>query len=160
MMYLNIGRHSIKLDNEDMIFLGPYSWTVNDNGCGQLYAKTYKYDKSKKTQSTIYLHRLIMKAPKGLVVDHINGDTLDNRKCNLRLCTNSKNLLNSKKHKDSSSGFKGVRVKGKKYQATLTFNKKFYHLGYYYTAEEAAQAYDKKAFQLFGKYAKLNFKRE
>ena len=95
-----------------------------------------------------------MEAPKHLQVDHINGNKLDNRKENLRLCTNGSNNRN----KLARTGFKGVhqaRISGK-WIAQITKNYKVKHLGSFDTDTEAATAYNKAAKQLHGKYAQLN----
>jgi hypothetical protein len=110
------------------------------------------------------IHRVVMNAPKGMDVDHINGDPLDNRKENLRICTRSQNSQNKQVRTDSASGHKGVyERKGgklkKRFQAYIWHPEKKarYRLGYYATAEEAATAYDRKALELFGEFALLNF---
>jgi|7_EtaG_2_1085326.scaffolds.fasta_scaffold00638_21 hypothetical protein len=117
------------------------------------------------------MHRVIMDPPKGMDIDHKNGDTLDNRKENLRICTRSQNCQNKKLRRDSASGYKGVyKVKSgnlkKSFNAYVgdpeTFypNKRHINLGYYATAQEAARARDKKAKELFGEFAYLNFPEE
>lgn len=102
----------------------------------------------------------------GGMADHINGDRLDNRRCNLRLATRSENVRNSKKpfhtgdyHKNSSI-YKGVMKRGDykaKWRARITFNGKRISLGDYDDEIKAAQAYDKKAIELFGEFACINF---
>lgn len=107
----------------------------------------------------LLLHRIITNAPDSLVVDHINRNHLDNRRENLRICTNSQNLMNSSKHKDSSSGFKGVcrcRSKTHPWRAYIVVDYKQKHLGNFKTAEEAARAYNEAAQELHGIYANLN----
>ena len=112
------------------------------------------------------------------VIDHIDGDGLNNTKSNLRLCNRSQNSCNKKLKSNSGSGFKGVYEVKKKYKKFLkkdgthvAYNKKpnlwlayitpkgqkRIKIGYYKTAEEAAKAYDEKAKELFGEFAKLNF---
>tara|TARA_R110000744_G_scaffold208917_1_gene327734 strand:+ start:308 stop:859 length:552 start_codon:yes stop_codon:yes gene_type:complete len=107
------------------------------------------------------IHRVVMNAPNGMDVDHINGDALDNRKENLRICTRSENCWNKKVRSDSKSGFKGVYVRpNNRYYAYIGDpDRKSRHisLGTYGTPEEAARAYDKKATELHGEYAVLNF---
>lgn len=94
---------------------------------------------SKIKQKTITLHRFILNSPQGAIVDHINRDTTDNRRCNLRHVTLSQNSLNSNKRKSSKSKYKNVtwHKHVEQWQARLTINGTREHLGYYQTAEEA-----------------------
>lgn len=104
------------------------------------------------------LHRRVAGAAPGQVVDHINGDGLDNRRANLRVCTRGENLRNRKVHRTSASGFKGVRRQnGRRWQATITAHGRTHFLGMFDTAEEAARAYDAAARQMHGEFARLNF---
>ncbi|MGE7139167.1 HNH endonuclease [Luteibacter sp. NPDC031894] len=109
----------------------------------------------------VRLHRLIVGAPEGMCVDHINGDTLDNRRCNLRVCTNTENLRNRKLSCRSKTGFKGVsilhRLTKDVYAARITTNGKKIQIGVFATPEEAARAYDKAASDHFGRFARPNF---
>lgn len=110
------------------------------------------------------VHRLIMNIVdnKELVVDHINGDPLDNRRANLRTCTHAENLCNQKKSKNNTSGFKGVYItktkEGKpRFSVMISKNKRLKYLGVYDGLIEAALAYDKAARELHGEFAQLNF---
>ena len=112
------------------------------------------------------LHRLLMEIhhpelrdnPK-LMVDHINGDKLDNRKENLRLATNQQNQMNSKPHKNSTSKYKGVSwdKSRNKWIVLIKIGNKRKHIGRYQNEREAALAYDEVAKKIFGEYAHLNF---
>ena len=111
-------------------------------------------------QKKIHLHRFIMDAPKGKVVDHINGDGRDNRKENLRICTIAENSRNCNRPPQGKVGYYGVKLLDeglKKYEVRITVDKKLTFRGGYYTAEEAALAYDKRAKELHGEFATLNF---
>ena len=104
------------------------------------------------------LHRLVMDAPKGVPVDHINGDILNCTRANLRLCSNAENNRNSRMRKDNSSGRKGVcwdRQKGK-WRAAIKLDGKQKHLGLFTCLEAAAAAYDKAALELHGDFARTN----
>jgi hypothetical protein len=108
-----------------------------------------------------YLHRLIMNTPKGLDTDHIDGNHLDNRKSNLRVCTKAQNQHN--RHRAHGlSKFKGVswHTKTKKWQARVALNGKRIHIGVFDSEIEAAKAYDQKARELYGDFARPNFERK
>lgn len=109
-------------------------------------------------QQHILLHREILNAPTGMMVDHINGNTLDNRKSNLRLCTNAENQRNRKKTIGTISQYKGVswNKRKKKWQVQICYNRKCKHLGYFLDEKEAALRYNKEAIKLYGEFAKLN----
>lgn len=141
------------VDDEDYEYLSQWNWTSNVKG---YIWRQYRIDGKRKN---IYLHRLIMNQPKVFVVDHINGDKLDNRKSNLRLCTVAENVRNRKMHSTNSCDFKGVRLlpKGKKkYAAKICVNYKQLHLGCFSTPEEAARAYNEAAIKYHGEFARLN----
>lgn len=98
------------------------------------------------------LHRYIMNCPDDMVVDHINGNKLDNRKCNLRICTVQQNNMN-KKSKNKNNLPRGVEKDKNRYKAYITYNHKRIYLGSYKTIEEASEAYNNKAYELYGEYA-------
>jgi hypothetical protein len=104
------------------------------------------------------LHRYLTEAPDGAVVDHINGDPSDNRRCNLRITTQSGNMCNSRLRSDSTTGYKGVSMDKRDgmYRAYIYYKGKQIALGYYDNPEEAAAAYDKAAVFYFGEYARTN----
>jgi len=93
-------------------------------------------------------------------VDHINGNTLDNRKNNLRICSRTENSRNTKLSKNNSTGYKGVTYykRDGKYVAKITVDRKRIHIGYFTTLIEAATAYDLMARKHFGEYANINIK--
>lgn len=109
----------------------------------------------------LYLHRLILAAPRHLTVDHANGDGLDNRRQNLRLASRSQN--NANRTSLSKSGFRGVYFWSGRFEAYIANpergSKKNIRLGSFGTAEEAARAYDQAAVERFGEFARLNFPR-
>jgi hypothetical protein len=110
----------------------------------------------------MYLHRQLTGAPRGMDVDHVNGDPLDNRLANLRVCTRRQNLQNAaakrtgNNGKPSTSVFKGVSQKGVRWQARIRIGGKQTHLGVFDTERQAATAYNHVAVKEFGEYAKLN----
>jgi len=106
----------------------------------------------------IRMHRLLLGAPDGMQVDHLNGNGLDNRRENLRLCTNRENQQNrAKQSKPSSSRFKGVSYHGRgKWQAHIRANGVFRYLGLFASEDDAALAYNVAAKEHFGDFARLN----
>lgn len=116
--------------------------------------KTHSYAATRLDGNIHYLHRYLMAATPDKVVDHINGDTLDNRRGNLRLATNRENTANSRR-KENTSGALGVTVmKSGRFYAAISFG-----IGAFDTLEEAARAYDAKATELFGDFAMTNAKK-
>lgn len=137
------------VDDVDYPLLNKYTWYYQRNSNGNEYVGTMINNKK------VYIHRLIMDARRGKVVDHINNNGLDNRRSNLRLCNQSSNLANSKARKGSSR-FKGVsRFRGR-WRAYIMLNNKQKSLGVYDYEIDAAKAYNKAARELFGEYSKLN----
>lgn len=103
------------------------------------------------------LHRYIMNYDGPLVVDHIDGNPANNRRNNLRICTQQQNVMNSKIRSDSTNNYRGVKYRGNgKYQARIQKDGKRYYIGTHRSEEAAAKAYNEKALELFGEYAKLN----
>jgi hypothetical protein len=107
----------------------------------------------------VHLHRLIMNAPRGMHVDHINGDGLANRRSNLRLATSAQNARNRDRFKNNTTGYKGVsRQSGRrKFRAQIYVNRKAVYLGWYDTPREAALAYDRAVQKYHGAFGCTNF---
>lgn len=104
----------------------------------------------------MHLHRFLYPEAKEHL-DHINGNILDNRSCNLRFATNRENSRNANKRHDNTTGYKGVVRAKNGFECRIGYNYKRYFLGYFKNAEEAAHAYDAKAKELHGEFARLNF---
>jgi len=110
------------------------------------------------TRKLVYLHRFLIGAIPGEHCDHINGDGLDNRMTNLRICTNAENHRNQRIRIGCSSKHKGVcwhKQRGK-WQAEIKINGMGRHLGLFSDETDAARAYDVAAAELFGEFARLN----
>lgn len=147
-----------KMDMEDLHLLDGWSLKIVAP-CNHVQLQGTVLEKPRRH---VILARLIMNAPTGMEVDHISTDTLDNRKANLRICTMLQNRGNRNKQANNSSVYKGVTYnkhrynKRKKWQAKICSNGVHIHLGRFLTAEEAAAAYNTKAVELFGEFARLN----
>ncbi|HSW00923.1 MAG TPA: HNH endonuclease [Sedimentisphaerales bacterium] len=137
------------VDIEDFEWLRRHKWHAKKLG-GNFYA--CRHEKGR----TILMHREIMKAPQGMVVDHRRDNTLNNRRRNLRICTQAQDRANSKPH-GSRSGFKGVYPQGDKWYGLVERNGKQHYAGTFPTPIEAARSRDRLAVKLFGEYAWLNF---
>jgi hypothetical protein len=126
-----------------------YNWSLA-NG----YVNAFIKKQNRREKLTHFLY-----PETNLFIDHINHNVLDNRSCNLRMCTNAENRRNSQKPKTNTSGYKGVFYRKTKndFVAGISFNKKTKHIGCFLNAIDAAKAYDKKAKELFGEFACLNF---
>lgn len=120
------------IDNEDFERVNAHGWYIQYNKNHE-YVVTYRYEGKKKIK--MWLHRFIMDAPQGLVVDHINHKTMDNRKKNLRVCdyrTNNNNLLRKRQYPS------GIYItKRGRYELRVSINKKHVYLGRYDTLQEA-----------------------
>ena len=113
----------------------------------------------KGKRGIVYMHRQILNAPHGVMVDHKDRTGLNNCIYNIRLCSNSQNQANSKKQINNTSGYKGVvwHKSKKKWIARIRCDGKLIYLGYFDNAVKAAKSYDKKAKELFGEFAYINF---
>lgn len=142
-----------KVDCEDFERINQWKWHVADN----FYAKRREFVGGKPV-AWKRMHREVIGAQPGQVVDHINGDRLDNRRANLRICTQQQNLFNSKKHKDCTSRFKGVfwSRQAQKWQTRIRAEGKSKHLGYSLNEVDAAILYNQAAARYFGEFARLN----
>ncbi len=140
----------ILVDNDKYFELLKYSWNNNTNG----------YAQARINGKKLLMHRYLLNAPENEQVDHINCNKLDNRLKNLRLSNSASNGHNKLKRKNLTSEYIGVSYdkKSKKYVAQISKDKIKYRIGFYESEEEAAKFRDKKAVELYGSHAKLNFK--
>lgn len=152
-MPLTQGKVAI-VDDEDYEFLSKWKWQVHKSGGGNIYAVRTINNKGSKC----WMHRLIIEAKKGQLVDHINHDGLDNRQENLRICTPSQNKMNQNPVKNWRGLPKGV-TKNKhngRFKVKLSLNGKGYYFGTFDDLEDAAIMYDVAAQFFFGEYAGCN----
>lgn len=111
----------------------------------------------RRKRKYVYMHRQLLNPPAGLEVDHINGDKLDNRRANLRLCTRSQNTANRPGLKGASSRYKGVMFQERTGLWVATINNTY--LGSFEREDDAAKAYDAAALDRYGEFARLGFDR-
>lgn len=119
------------------------------------YAAKNKHVNGKR--KLLYLHRIIMGAKPGQLIDHINGDGLDNRRENLRVVTHAQNVKNWRKHAPASSRYKGVRFHANSWEVQINVNRKRIYIGRFQNEIDAAKAYDESARRYFGEFAAINF---
>jgi hypothetical protein len=142
------------VDNEDFEKLSKYTWSLSKG-----YASYGRWENGKKGKCTSYkMHRIIMNAKKGQEVDHIDGNTLNNQKSNLRIVTKTQNQMNRKIQKNNISGYKGVTwcKRTKKWIAQIRVETKTKFLGYFDDKNIAGNVYNLNAKKYFGEFAKLN----
>lgn len=153
---LTQGKYAL-VDNLDYKYLCKSKWFAEYRNNTNSYIARRKIKINNGKWKNQLMHRVIMNAPKGIQVDHINHDTLDNRKANLRLCTQTQNSMN-RLTQSHSSKYKGVtwHKLAKKWVARIRVNKLLIPLGYFKLEKDAADAYDKVAKKYFGNYAYTN----
>ena len=147
------------VDDEDYEYLNQFKWCLRGTGLGNFYAiRGFRKSKNNNITGSISMHRQLMKPEKGYVIDHLDGNTLNNQKSNLRICTQSQNCSNQKISILNTSGYKGVlyNKKNKRYYARITVNRRLFSLGGYICIKEAASAYNNAAQKYHGEFAKLN----
>ncbi len=146
--------HSI-VDEEDFDELNKHSWHLN---AGYAIRNIRITPGRKGKHKSLLLHRVVANTPKDLLTDHINGNKLDNRKCNLRHATKSQNAANTPIRKVGGSGYRGVywHKRTAKWVVNVKIDKKTTNLGYYDSARAAADVYDKAALAEYGEFAVLN----
>lgn len=149
-IFLNGGERAI-VDDEDYEELNQFKWHLSTNR----YAVRTAHDYVKGVRKTYHpaMHSMINKTPKGMSTDHINEDKLDNRRANLRTCTQSQNMANRGKQLNNKSGYKGVYWHAGRWQAQIRVMGKTIPLGRSRDIEEAAQLYRQAAIKYFGEFA-------
>lgn len=145
------GKHAhgrVTLVDEDVwVWAQHLYWCVSTNG----------YVSTRSGGTTALLHRMIMNPPKGMDVDHIDLDKMDNRRCSLRIVTRGQNAQNRPKRSGTTSKYIGVSKKKTRWKASIRLDYVQYELGSFATEAAAAVAYDTHAIKFFGRGARLNF---
>jgi hypothetical protein len=148
------------IDAADAAIAIQYRWTRLKQPGGNMYARANVYHGHGQSE-TVYLHRVLMQPPDGMDVDHINGDTLDCRRSNMRICTEQENTYNRRKRRTAKRsryvGVFQVASAPNRWYARIMQDGRAFPLGGHGTEEEAARAYDRAAKMLRGEFAYLNF---
>jgi hypothetical protein len=148
---LGNNRGVVIVDNEDYEELSKYKWSLH--GCYE----HNKYAYRKINGKSVMMHRVIMNPPSNMVIDHINGNGLDNRKANLRICTATQNKANNFSHlKGKLSKYKGVSLDHGLWIASIVNGNKKIRLGWFRDEKDAAMAYNEAASKYRGEFARLN----
>lgn len=155
--------HTCLIDETDLPLVKAFKWWPVSVGKN----KSKHYAMTRLGGHPLAMHRLLLNAQKGQVVDHINRNGLDNRRKNLRFCTQSQNQQNRigwlkrfANHTQESPIYKGVWRSshgGRRWEARICWENKQRYIGTFDSCDEAAKAYDEYARMFHGKYARLNF---
>jgi hypothetical protein len=145
------------VDDEDYEELSKYKWYA----WGGIVSRTAYAQRNIKRMdgnTTIFMHRSIVIVPHGMVIDHIDGNGLNNQRSNLRICTRSENMRNQQLHRNNTSGFKGVGWDAKRgfWKASIKIEGRQVHLGTFHDKRKAADAYDNAAELHHGIFARKN----
>lgn len=157
MKQIPVGRGKVALvDDEDYEHLSKRKWYCYRARSKNTNCWHVRLSESNKRQ--VYLHRMIVTPPEGMIVDHINRDGLDNRKENLRFCTPWQNSLNCSPRINCTSKYKGVckRSDSGSYRSRIRVHGKLINLGNFKNEKDAARAYNDAAKLYFGEFAVLN----
>lgn len=142
------------VDDDDFEFVNQWKWYAHES------QKTCYYVARRDTSNRfIYLHRFLINVEQGNTVDHINGNRLDNRRSNLRICSSKENQRNRGPQKNNTSGYKGVTWNKDKglWQAQIMVDRHHITIGCFVSKIIAAKTYDEAARKYFGEYARTNF---
>jgi hypothetical protein len=141
---------TVQVDPEDFNRVSAHRWALT-------IKRNKQYAMTRIKGRRIFLHRLIMGEPPGLLVDHEDGDGLNCQRHNLRTCTRSQNMANCKPHADRKGRYKGVYQVGKRFVAQICSKGLRSKIGTFDTARQAAESYDIAARVFFGEFAHVNF---
>lgn len=140
-----------KVDDADFEFLSQWKWFAKKARKKFCVARTIYHPNG---YTTVYMHRVLCG---GIMVDHENGDPLDNQRYNLRPASHAENCQNQDRRENNTSGFKGVSRHCGRWMARIHAEGRRRYLGLFDSPVDAAHAYDSAAVQYFGEFSRLNF---
>ena len=151
-MTINIKGYNVLIDDILAPMILARKWQISDRKRGIYFSTSTRLPSGKRRN--IKLHRFILEAPPDMLVDHKDGNHLDCRRQNLRVCNTAQNTQNTPILKRNKTGYRGVSYHGKtgKYRAVISCNGKYIHLGYFDTPEAASEIYNAEAKKLFGEF--------
>jgi hypothetical protein len=146
------------VDDEDFDNLNSHKWSARKDHDRDCFYAVCQAKQIKKNRKTLLMHRLILKTPSKIQVDHIDGNGLNNQKSNIRNCNRSQNQMNRINQANNTSGYKGVTWNSHvgSWQAQLKVGGKQLYLGCHKNILNAAVAYNDAAIKHFGEFARLN----
>ena len=145
------------VDDDMYEFLMQWKWYAVPLVYGGFVAIRKRSKSDPQGSSRVYMHRVVLDTPPGFDTDHRNHETLDNRLQKLRVTTRSQNLHNQRPKKKCTSQYQGVTFHGGSWESRIKKNRRPIYIGRFTSEIEAAQAYDKKAQEIYGEFACLNF---
>ena len=154
------GSFNVLIDTEDLDKVQNYQWCVSKPYSPRMNCDMFYISTSNKKAQHKLLHRLIVDCSAGMVVDHIDGDTMNNRRSNLRICTRQQNNMNRRTYPNNTSGHRGVHHTSERYKyknrwlANIKVNRKLICLGYFATFEEAVAAREAAEQKYYGEYVR------
>lgn len=160
LIYLSRPGKYAEVDDSDYEYCQQFKWYFVSKGVGYAFRIEYfGYTGKKQNTKSILMHRDFLKPPSGLVIDHIDGDGLNNQRSNLRVATVSQNGMNRRGlQSNNTSGHPGVVWDNDRncWRAQIQLEGKMYNLGRYHTLEEATAARNTKAAEMHGEFARLS----
>lgn len=153
---LKHGKFNVLYDDDDHELICKHTWTLNFKSQNQKYV--YTTFRTNGIVQQLKMHHLICPISNNLVVDHIDGNGLNNRRDNLRLATQRQNICNKSIQRNNTTGYKGVHFhkKAKKYTVSFKINGRSLYGGIFVNIIEAAKRYNELAIKYYGEFAKLN----
>lgn len=143
------------VDDEDFNFINQWKWSAAETPSGRVVA--IRKEGGRRDGTTIYMHRALTGAKPDYHVDHKDHNCLNNqRKTNLRVCTNVLNMGNQVLQRRNKSGAKGVRFHNGAWEALIGQRKRQIYLGRFGSLDSASSAYDAAAIKYFGEFALTN----